>query len=683
MENRLKTVSFFTGALTVLLALTSLGYAAPKSVVRDTAIISENVDVGASPRISAARPAPAQDSVVVFPQEQRAEGSAGIYINAESQRERLPKAEKDSGSKRDVVVDFVGADLRDVSKAILGDMLGLNYVVAPNVQGTVTIKINRPMAKEEILPAIGAAFRMSGAAIVERDGLTKVVPAAEAFRESSSPALSRRMRNGDFGLQIVPLRYVGTEEMRKMLEPISSPGGVIPVEATRNVLLLAGSEAERTAMSELIETFDVDWLAGMSVGLFQLKEAPAKAVAAEVWEVLGAQTGPMGKVVQLVPLERLNAIVVLSRQPRYVQEVKNWIDRFDVDQNPNEQKIWVYPVQNGRAATLSDTLSKLVTGSEIKEATETEGKPNASLPDRKRLSSNMRVIADDTTNSLIFMGTKADFVLIEDALKKLDIVPLQVRIEAVVAEVTLTDELRYGIQYLFQKGEFKSILTKTNSVSVSPTLPGFSAFVSGKNISSILDLLQSVTKVNVVSSPQVTILNNQTATLQVGDQVPVATQSSTSTASSSAPIVSTIQMVDTGVILKVTPRVNSSGMVTMDISQEVSDVARTTTSNLDSPTIKQRKIASSIAVRDGETIALGGLITDSNTDGRDGIPILSEIPVLGAVFSSSDETKSRTELLALITPRVIKSDMDVRAVTEDMRRQINAVAPLESKVRER
>jgi general secretion pathway protein D len=269
---------------------------------------------------------------------------------------------------------------------------------------------------------------------------------------------------------------------------------------------------------------------------------------------------------------------------------------------------------------------------------------------------------------------------LEASLKKLDIVPMQVRIEAAIAEVTLTDDLNYGIQYLFHNKKFTGVLTDAPTVSVAPNLPGFSAFISSSKISAILDLLQTVTDVHVISSPQLMVLNNQTATLQVGDQVPVATQSAVSVTTPGAPVVNSIEMKDTGVILKVTPRVNASGMVLMDVSQEVSDVAPTTSSTLNSPTIQERKITSSIAVRDGETIALGGMIKDSTTNGKNGIPLLQDIPVMGALFGDNSVAKNRTELLALITPRVVRNDVDVRQITQEMKQQISAVQELDAKI---
>jgi general secretion pathway protein D len=185
-----------------------------------------------------------------------------------------------------------------------------------------------------------------------------------------------------------------------------------------------------------------------------------------------------------------------------------------------------------------------------------------------------------------------------------------------------------------------------------------------------------MTTVNVLSAPKMMVLNNHTASLEVGDQVPVVTASAVSTVGSNAPLVNSVDYRDTGVILKVTPRVNSGGMVLLDIAQEVSDVTTTSTSNINSPTIEQRKFATSIAVQDGQTIALGGLIKDTRTKGRSGLPVLSAIPILGALAGTRTDSDVRTELLILLTPRVVRSAPDAEAITEDLRKKIQALEPL-------
>jgi len=272
--------------------------------------------------------------------------------------------------------------------------------------------------------------------------------------------------------------------------------------------------------------------------------------------------------------------------------------------------------------------------------------------------------------------------MVSEALRKLDIMPLQVLIEATIAEVTLNDELRYGLQWFFKTGgDSELTLSEAASGAAAQIFPGFSyLFQTGGDVRVVLNALDSITDVNVISSPQLMVLDNQTARLQVGDQVPIATQSSVSVTDPDAPIVNQIQFLDTGVILNVTPRVNAGGMVILEIEQQVSDVVATTTSGIDSPTIRQRQISSTVAVQSGETIALGGLIRESSSHTSSGLPILKDIPVVGALFGKTSNDTTRTELLVLITPRVVSNQDEARAVTDELRRRLRAVIPLEIKV---
>jgi general secretion pathway protein D len=264
--------------------------------------------------------------------------------------------------------------------------------------------------------------------------------------------------------------------------------------------------------------------------------------------------------------------------------------------------------------------------------------------------------------------------------------------------VTLTNQLQYGLQYYIQSGDFRALLssptttttTGTTTSTSSATTPGnvispFQSFnyIPGLNIAItgtsgsavILQALSQLTRVQVLSSPNLLVLNNQSARIQVGDQVPIATQSAVSTVTSGAPTVNSIEYRDTGVILNITPRVNASGLVLLDISEEVSAAGSTTTSTIASPTITQRRIRSSVAVSDGQTIALGGLIQDQRTKGKNGVPFLQDIPVLGWLFGTHNDQLTRTELIALITPHVIRSSDDAAAVTEELRQKLPMTVP--------
>ena len=270
--------------------------------------------------------------------------------------------------------------------------------------------------------------------------------------------------------------------------------------------------------------------------------------------------------------------------------------------------------------------------------------------------------------------------MIEAALIKLDVVPLQVLIEVTIAEVTLTDDLEYGLQWFFRSGNSQFNLNETLPVRAFGDFAGFSYLFSTSDARVTLNAIASITDLKIISSPSLMVLDNQTAEIQVGDQVPVATQQAISVIDSDAPIVNSIEYFDTGVILRVTPRVNAGGLVIMEIEQEVSDVVPTVTSGIDSPTINQRRIKTTVAVQSGETVALGGLIRDDRASSNSGIPLLRDIPVLGKLFSTTTEAAARTELIVLITPRVVRSQLEARQVTEELRRRIRAVAPLDVKV---
>ena len=629
-----------------------------------------------------------------------------------------PTAEAASVDQQgDITLNFVNADVRDVAKAILGDFLKLNYAVGANVQGTITIQTSQPLPHDKVLPVLEQALRLNGMALVKADNIYKVVPLADAPHETGATPVDAHhgpLEPG-YGVSIVPLRYVGAAEMQKLLTPLAPAQGIIHADPVRNVLIIEGTEQERTTMLDDIALFDVDWLAGMSFALYTPRYTDAEDLAQELNQVVGGGTGPLAGVVRIVPIARLNAVLAISPQAKYLDQLRSWVQRLDRAGQGSDRRIFVYHVENGRASDLAAVLVKVLFGttyestskhsappgdvfatpSQMAGGTAANSPPNSSSsmqsgPGEQEMfesggsgtvskeMANVNITADEANNALVVMATPQQYSVIENALHQLDTVPLQVMLEAAIAEVTLTNDLKYGVQYFFQPNDkHQLVLSNSSTAAITPAYPGFSyIFTPGNNIKIILNALSDVTHVEVISSPQVLVLNNQTATLQVGDQVPVATAQQQSTLVGNATLVNTIEYHDTGVILKVTPRVNQGGNVMMDISQEVSDVASTTSSTLDSPTIQLRKINSTVAVHDGETVALGGLIKDSRTRDRNGIPILSDIPLLGNLFRTTENDDTRTELMVLITPHVVDSTQKARSVTEELRQKLPTVQPL-------
>jgi general secretion pathway protein D len=440
----------------------------------------------------------------------------------------------------------------------------------------------------------------------------------------------------------------------------------------------------------------------------------------ELTQILGGVNSPIGGVVRLVPIERLNAVLAISPQTHYLEQMRAWVTRLDRPGQGSDKHIFVYAVQHGRASDLAATLAKALfgkggsanttprplpqpipdmqagpggalgaagpslstpppapTSSPIADATQFSG---AMPGENSGALGPVTITADEPNNALVIVATPQQYASLETALSRLDVTPLQVLLEAAIVEVTLTNNLSYGVQYYFQVGtQHQIVLSDSGSSAIAPVYPNFSYVFTGNNIKVVLDALSSITKVEVLSSPELMVLNNQTASLQVGDQVPILSQQAVGVTTSQGSIVNSVQYENTGVILQVTPRVNRSGEVMMDISQEVSDVSSTTTSDIDSPTIEQRKITSTVAVQDGETVALGGLISKSRTHSKTGIPFLQEIPVLGNAFRDTQDNDTKTELLVLITPHVVDSIERARSVTDELRHRLPLVEPLLAK----
>jgi len=275
----------------------------------------------------------------------------------------------------------------------------------------------------------------------------------------------------------------------------------------------------------------------------------------------------------------------------------------------------------------------------------------------------------------LIYATPSEYSVIEGMLRKIDIIPLQVLIEATIAEVDLNDSLQYGTQFFLKFGHVSTTLGAASppfenlgSLDFPSTFPGFILSHSPRYA---IEALAAVTKVRVLSAPQVTVLDNQPARLQVGQQVPVLTGTATSTLAAGAPVVNSVDYHATGVIMQVTPRVNSGGLVSLDIAQEVSSVAAQATNSVSgSPTFNDQTFRTRVAVQDGQTVGMAGLITDNAAEGNTGLPFLKDIPILGTLLSSQNNTRARTELLVLITPHVIHDQRDARALTEDLRSQL-------------
>jgi len=634
-------------------------------------------------------------------------------------------------------LNFAGADVRRVVEAVLGEMLERSYTVSPDVTGTVTARTTRPLSRKELLPALEDVLAMNGIALVDSGEMIRVVP-LDTVRSAAPVLVGPTGRDQGFAIHIIPVEFASADALLDTLTPFVAPGRSLQADAARNLMLFRGPSVEARSLTEMVRLFDVDWMEGMSFALLPLAHADVSTVVAEL-DIIFGQGGEapqaMQGVVRFVPIERMNAVLVVSEQPAYVYRAEDWVTRLDRGGgSEDERQLYVYHLQRARASDVARVLGELFDVRTVAPSQSGGGGPGdialgrqsgSLFSDGGRQGSSAngnggdsgdrsqraaprqiqapggvqtgtqgqgrgsggllgsspgdgpRIIADERNDAMLILATAREYRMIESTLERLDITPLQVLIEATIAEVTLNDTLRYGLRYFFDVSGSGNVNELTFSDfangAVATEFPGFSYLFDSGDAQVALSALDEITDVTVVSSPQLMVLDNQTARLQVGDQVPVPVQQSVATQDPDAPIVNSIEFEDTGVILEVTPHVNASGLVVLDVSQEVSDVVRTTSSGIDAPTIQQRQIASSVAVQTGETIALGGLIRDSRTETDSGIPLLMNIPWLGNLFKTQTTINERTELLVLLTPKVVRDPAESRAVTQELRRRLKGL----------
>lgn len=628
-----------------------------------------------------------------------------------------------------VQVNFDKADLREVVRAIMGDILGLDFVLDPRVQGSVTITTGGPIAEDDLLATLEMLLRMNNAALLLDQGLYRVIPAAEAVAEPSVRQLGDQDEPplAGYGLTVVPLRYVSAGTMVQLLDNVVARQGALRADLLRNIMIISGTSRERQSILSAVRSFDVDWLAGQSAGIFPLTNSTPDVVIPELEQVFQASGDGLGSgLIAFQPVERLNAVLVVSKRSTMLRDAEKWIDRLD-QANALGTNLFVYYVENGKAEDLANILndaftdvsadseqqrrvapsldpvvasasqSASVAGSDAQAATlaparsvsVTTTQATVRRGARSDVRSDgrvgggslsgvgpIRVIADPVNNALLILATRGGYDLVRAALRQIDVRPLQVLIDATIAEVTLNDQLRFGVQWFLESGHFSGGFSSGAALSPAAAVPGFNFIFDSSNARVVIDALSSVSDVKVLSAPSVVVLDNQSATLEVGDEVPIATRQQQGTDSDSN-IINNIEFRDTGVILNVMPRINSSGLVTMEIEQEVSSVANQVEGGTLTPTISQRRVKSTIAVRSGQTVVLGGLINERQSKSDSGIPGLRELPLVGNLFGTQDDEISRTELIIFITPRVIRDEDDAQAIAEELRRRMRSLSPVD------
>jgi general secretion pathway protein D len=590
-----------------------------------------------------------------------------------------------------VTINLANASIEAAAKAVLGDIFGLNYTVAPNLGGKITIQTSKPAPRVELIRLFHDSLTANGAAIIRTGQIYRVDSIQNARNAASGIEVgagdSGAMQIGS-GVRIVPLRYVTATEMQRILEPITGHNAVISADDRRNTLTLAGAGHEIMNILETIAIFDVDVMKGMSFAVIPVQAARADVIADELRTIFDAGSNGL---VRFLPNNRLRSILIASPQRDYLARAEMWIRRIDSRARGQEKQLFSYRAQHRKAkemvVLIDELFSRTSTNSgngqsvapRYQEANLQSGLQADSDGDTGNQASvafdtasgeRVRVAADEANNTLLVLATPQDYKRINAILESLDVSPRQVLLEATIAEISLSDDLKFGVRWYLQQKESGLSFTDLAGSLFDSIFPGFSYTLRTSSAQLTLDALNKITHVNIVSAPSLMVLDNKTATLQIGDQVPIVTQSASAVATIDAPIVNSVSYRDTGVILRITPRINDNGRILLDIEQEVSSVTGTTSSGIDSPTIKQRKVSTSVMVDDGQVLALGGIIQNQKSRSFSKIPILGDLPFFGNAFKAKADEIDKTELIILITPRVAHDSRKSRAITDEYRKRL-------------
>jgi general secretion pathway protein D len=669
-----------------------------------------------------------------------------------------------------VEINFENADIQTVAKTILGDILELNYVVDPRVQGMVTLASTGPVARKDVLPVFESVLRMSNAAIVRDGSLMKIVPIQEA---SGAGRVNVGAGQPGFGVSVVPLHYTSAATVARTAENFLSRPGAIRPDPARNLLLVQGTTAERQAALDVIAAFDVEWMHNQSVGVYPLKSTSPETMIHELERIFDAGDSGQGQgVIRFQPISRMNAVMAVTKNRKLLDQTTRWVSRLDRS-DTSGTTVRIYHLKYGAAPRIAKILSEIFVGrSSGTDSAASQTAPGAataqsrldsfgsgsferganstgtsapstgvaaggttpsrggnpiaaafeSFSDRKSADSdlktdasaatsggagrgvfqNVRITADAADNSIVVYSNQEDYRIIESALREIDRPQLQVAIEATVAEVTLTDQLQYGVQSFLSSsdlhlgnnnGSFSNLSVQPAASAAAASaaagqtavqsavqqgllgqvVPGLN-LVLGSQASPkvILSALSTLTSVKVLSAPSLVVMDNQPALLEVGDEIPITTGSATVLSNSNTPIVNTIDMRNTGIILKVLPHVHANGTIQLEIEQEISNVVNPNQPTL-TPTISERRIHSTVAVTSGQTVLLGGLISEQTQKTNSGLPGISQIQILSDLLNNNSTTKQRSEIIIFMRSQVIRNGVDARHVAEEFRDRLESM----------
>ncbi|MEJ5365504.1 MAG: type II secretion system secretin GspD [Desulfosoma sp.] len=674
--------------------------------------------------------APTQGSLTKVPPRDLSYTGRPVSGAASDVAAKGPRKEPEQQKTVDIDMAFDAADLYQVLDATIYQLFGVNYIVDPSIKAKVTFRAKGAYTKAAFLKLLNDVLQVSGLALVPGPGdMVKVVRKDLSGGLSAAGVEAVPVETGYTDVtRLIRLRYLGAETAAANIKPFLSPNAVVVPDKASNALVITDTLTNIEKVAGVLALMDVDRIQEISWRIFPLLHAEADQVAQELTEILGKEglfmrPGTEPGSFQVFAIKSLNAVFMASRWSSIIDQAARWIAVID---RPGEagQGIYVYFVENGSAVELADVLarvyglststsrtlrtdtrsttsvsrsSKSLTSKSPTSLTSAAGgtglsteRPSAAgastAPERSAIGAaagqvgeEVAFIPDEATNSIVIKAREKDYRIIRGVLEKLDQIPRQVLINVIIAELSLSGSAEYGIEWFLQ-GHYKDytgqfVLDNARSRAVNTALgsgTGFAAavFDSTDFLRGLISALGKDTSLNILSSPNIMASDNKEAYIEVAEEIPIVTGEVTSQETTATS--RTIQYRKTGIILKVTPHINTSGLVKMDISQEVSQPGEKDP-DLKTTSIISRVAETSLVVQDGQMIVIGGLMRNRDSVSRSGIPGLRNVPLLKYVFGSEGKENSKTELIILITPRVVRDRREAEAVTQEFSKKVQGL----------
>ena len=604
---------------------------------------------------------------------------------------RDKKKNRGQGPKMHVELAFDNADIHEVLDATLYELFKVNYMVDPSIDAKVTFHISGDYTKQEFINILNNVLQLSNLAIVNGPGdIYKVVRRASSAGSGSIPLAGEEPPDhaGDL-TRMIRLRYIASENAAKNIEPFLSKDAVIVQDSVTNSLVITDTVENLDKAVSILGMMDIEYFADISWRVFPVEGADAVEISRDLTRILktgGLYNRPgMDKgSFEIVPIKTMNALLVATKWPSMLNLIEDWISTMD-HANDTGSNVFVYFVENGTAAELADILKQLY------GATPSASKKTAIVKPAGKglageLTGDVEIIPDETNNAIVFKANGRDYKIIKGILKKLDIVPRQVLINVIIAEVTLTGSLEYGVEWYLKdsaqsnykvQGKLHSGIDQVMDTALGSGATGFNAalFDSDDVLRGLIEAIEKEGEVNILSSPNILAIDNKQSTIEVVENVPIPTGETTTETGTTA---TAIQFRDTGVLLMVTPHINSSGLIKMELTQEVSEVGTeyAITETLNAQSFLTRKAQTSLVIENGQTIVIGGLMRSRLDTKGSGIPYLRDIPILGYLFGATSKDIAKVELVFLVTPQVINSRAEADAVTKDFSDRVAAIREL-------